>query len=149
MEKKQKDTRTKRKTSGDGGFQKSGKDKSKGGSKKLSFHEKMQLPHRNSLKIKKGDTVIVIAGKYKGVKGKVLKAFPKTNSVIVEKVNFIKKHTRPTQQNQQGGIVEKESSIHVSNVKLYNEKLGDVTRAVFKQVGKNRVRVCKKTGDEL
>ncbi|HHE39005.1 MAG TPA: 50S ribosomal protein L24 [Candidatus Cloacimonetes bacterium] len=101
------------------------------------------------MKIKKGDTVVVIAGKYKGVKGKVLKAYPKTNSVIVEKVNFIKKHTRPTQQNQQGGIVEKEAPINVSNVKLFNEKLGDVTRAVFKQIGKNRVRVCKKTGDEL
>ncbi len=149
MEKKQKDTRTKRKTSGHVGYQKSGKDKSKGRGKKLSFHEKMQLPHRNSLRIKKGDTVVVLAGKYKGVKGKVLKAFPKDNNVIVEKVNFIKKHTRPSQQNQQGGIVEKEAPIHVSNVKLFNEKLGDVTRAVFKQVGKNRIRVCKKTGDEL
>ena len=103
----------------------------------------------NKMRIKKGDTVVVITGKYNGVKGKVLKAFPKQNTVIVERVNFIKKHTRPTQQNQQGGIVEKEAPIHISNVKLFNEKLGEVTRAVFKKVGDSRIRVCKKTGDEI
>ncbi len=103
----------------------------------------------NKMRIKKNDTVVVLSGKYKGVKGKVLKAFPKTEKVIVEKVNFVKKHTRPTQQNPQGGIIEREGPIHVSNVKLYNEKIGEVTRAVFKTVGKNRVRTCKKTGDEI
>ena len=101
------------------------------------------------LRIKKEDTVIVISGKYKGIKGKVLKVFPSDEKVIVEKVNFIKKHTRPTQQNPQGGIVEKEAPIHVSNVKLFNEKLGEVTRAVFRQTGDSRIRVCKKTGDEI
>lgn len=104
---------------------------------------------KNKMRIKKGDTVVVITGKYKGVKGKVLKSFPKTDRVIVEKVGFIKKHTRPSQQNQQGGIVEKEAPIHVSNVKLFNEKLGEVTRAVFKKVGDSRIRCCKKTGDEI
>ncbi len=104
---------------------------------------------KNKMRIKKGDTVVVIAGKYKGVKGKVLKAFPKTQRVIVEKVNFIKKHTRPSQQNQQGGIIEKEAPIHVSNVKLFNTKINDVTRAVFKKAGDKRIRVCKKTGDEI
>jgi large subunit ribosomal protein L24 len=104
---------------------------------------------KNKMRIKKGDTVVVIAGKYKGVKGKVLKAFPKTDRVIVEKVNFIKKHTRPSQQNQQGGIVEKEGTIHVSNVKLFNEKLGEVTRAVFKDTGDSRERVCVKSGDVI
>ncbi len=104
---------------------------------------------KNKIRIKKGDTVVVITGKYKGVKGKVLKSFPKTNRVIVEKVGFIKKHTRPSQQNQQGGIVEKEAPIHVSNVKLFNEKLGEVTRAVFKKAGDSRIRCCKKTGDEI
>jgi large subunit ribosomal protein L24 len=103
----------------------------------------------NKMRIKKGDNVVVLSGQYKGVKGKVLKAFPKTEQVIVEKVNFIKKHTRPTQQNPQGGIIEREGPIHVSNVKLYNDKIGDVTKAVFTKVGQNRVRVCKKTGDEL
>ena len=103
----------------------------------------------NKMRVKKGDTVVVISGKYKGVKGKVLKAFPSKQSVIVEKVNFIKKHTRPTQQNQQGGIIEKEAPINVSNVKLYNEKISDVTRAVFTKSGDSRIRVCKKTGDEI
>jgi large subunit ribosomal protein L24 len=104
---------------------------------------------RNKMKIKKGDTVVVITGKYEGVKGKVLKAFPKDNSVIVERVNFIKKHTRPSQQNPQGGIIEKEAPINISNVKLFNEKLGEVTRAVFRKVGDSRMRVCKKTGDKI
>ena len=99
--------------------------------------------------VKKGDTVVVISGKYKGVKGKVLKSFPAKQRVIVEKVNFIKKHTKPTQQNQQGGIIEKEAPIHVSNVKLFNEKIGEVTRAVYKEIGDSRVRVCKKTSDEI
>jgi len=103
----------------------------------------------NKMRIKKGDTVVVLSGKYKGVKGKVLKSFPKTQRIIVEKVNFIKKHTRPTQQNPQGGIIEKEAPINASNVKLFNEKINDVTRAVYKVVGDSRVRVCKKTGDEI
>ncbi len=108
-----------------------------------------QVSKNSKMRIKKGDTVVVISGKYKGVKGKVLKSFPKDQKVIVEKVNFIKKHTRPTQQNPQGGIVEKEGPIHVSNVKLFNEKLGDVTKAVFRESGETRVRVCQKTGDEI
>lgn len=104
---------------------------------------------KSKMRIKKGDTVVVIAGKYKGVKGKVLKAFPATQRVVVEKVNFIKKHTRPSQQNQQGGIIEKEAPIHVSNVKLFNGKINEVTRAVYVDAGEKRIRVCKKTGDEI
>ncbi|HPY96912.1 MAG TPA: 50S ribosomal protein L24 [Candidatus Cloacimonadota bacterium] len=103
----------------------------------------------NRLRIRKGDTVVVTTGKYKGVKGKVLKVFPETRKIIVERVNFIKKSTRPTQQNQQGGIIEKESPIHVSNVMLWNSKINDVTKAVFKVIGDKRVRVCHKTGDEI
>lgn len=113
------------------------------------FKNKSKKQSTKKMKIKKGDNVVVLTGKYKGVKGKVLKAIPKEDRVIVEKVNFIKKHTRPTQQNQQGGIVEKEASIHVSNVKLYNDKINDVTRAVFAKHGDSRTRVCKKTGDEI
>jgi large subunit ribosomal protein L24 len=101
------------------------------------------------MRIKKGDTVVVISGADKGRKGKVLKAFPKKDRVIVEKVNFIKKHTRPTQQNPQGGIVQMEAPVHVSNVKLFNDKLGEVTSAVFRKIGDRRVRVDKKTGDEI
>ena len=104
---------------------------------------------QNKMRIKKGDTVIVITGVDKGRKGKVLKAFPKTNRVIVEKVHFIKKHTRPTQQNPQGGIVQMEAPVHVSNVMLFNDKLGEVTSAVFRVVGDRRVRIDRKTGDEI
>lgn len=104
---------------------------------------------RNKMRIKKGDTVVIISGEDRGRKGKVLKAFPKTSRVIVEKVNFIKKHTRPTQQNPQGGIVQMEAPVHVSNVKLFNDKLGEATSAIYKIVGDRRVRVDKKTGDEI
>ena len=104
---------------------------------------------QNRLKIKRGDQVVVITGKYRGVKGRVLKVFPKDERVIVENVNFIKKHTRPRQANQPGQIVEKEAPIHVSNVMLYSDKLKAVTKPVMKVVGNTRVRVCKKTGDEL
>ena len=113
------------------------------------FKNNSKKQSTKKMRIKKGDNVVVIAGKYKGVKGRVLKAMPKESRVIVEKVNFIKKHTRPNQQNQQGGIVEKEAPIHISNVKLYNDKINDVTRAVFKEHGDSRTRVCKKTGDEI
>ncbi len=101
------------------------------------------------MRIKKGDFVIVISGQDKGKKGRVLKAFPQTQKVVVERVNFIKKHARPTQRQQKGGIIEKEAPIHVSNVQLFNEKLGENTRAVYKIIGDSRVRVCKKTGDEI
>ncbi|MBN2828949.1 MAG: 50S ribosomal protein L24 [Candidatus Cloacimonetes bacterium] len=102
------------------------------------------------MRIKKGDTVIVISGEDKGIKGTVLKAFPKTQRVIVEKVNMIKKHAKPSQQNPQGGIIRMEAPIHISNVMLYSEKINDVTKAVYKQGNDGkRIRVCAKTGDEL
>ncbi|MCB5230480.1 MAG: 50S ribosomal protein L24 [Candidatus Cloacimonas sp.] len=101
------------------------------------------------MSVKKGDTVVVITGPDKGKKGKVLKSFPSKQRVIVEKVNFIKKHTKPTQQNQQGGIIEKEAPIHVSNVMLMNTKIGKPTKAVYRVIGDTRVRVCKITGDEI
>ena len=71
-----------------------------------------------SLHVKKGDTVIVIAGSEKGNKGKVLKALPDSNRVLVERLNLIKRHQKPSQKNPTGGIVEKEAAIHASNVKL-------------------------------
>lgn len=104
---------------------------------------------KNKMNIKKGDKVVVLAGDDKGKKGTVLKAFPKKQRVIVENVNMMKKHERASQKNPQGGISEKEAPIHVSNVKLINPKTKDVTRAVYKQAGDKRVRVCAKTGDEL
>lgn len=93
--------------------------------------------------------VIVISGPYKGVKGRVLKAFPKTGKVIVEKVHMIKKHAKPSQRNPQGGIIHKEAPLNASNVMLWNEKLGTVTKAVYVEREGKRVRICKKSGDEL
>ena len=101
------------------------------------------------LKIRRGDRVVVISGKYRGVKGNVLKVFPKDERVIVENVNFIKRHTKARKQNQPSSIIEKEAPIHVSNVMLFNDKLNTVTKPVIKIVDDTRIRVCKKTGDEL
>ncbi|MCL2064200.1 MAG: 50S ribosomal protein L24 [Candidatus Cloacimonetes bacterium] len=104
---------------------------------------------KNKLRLRKGDNVIVITGKYKGVKGRILKVFPKDERVIVENVNFIKRHSKPRSQTQQGGIIEKEAPIHVSNVMLFNTTHNMVSKPVIKIINGNRIRVCKKTGDEL
>ena len=69
------------------------------------------------MKIKKNDTVVVIAGAYKGKQGRVIAVFPEKDRVLVEGVNIVKRHTKPNPKNQQGGIIEKEAPIHVSNVK--------------------------------
>jgi large subunit ribosomal protein L24 len=80
------------------------------------------------MKIKKNDNVLIIAGNSKGKSGKVLKVFPKDNRVIVEGVNIIKKHSKPTQRVPQGGIIQKEAPIHVSNVMLIDPKSNEPTR---------------------
>jgi len=102
------------------------------------------------MRIKKGDTVRIMSGNDKGKEGKILKVFPKDDRVIVEKINLIKRHTRPTQINPQGGIVEKEASIHASNVMLVcpNKK---VPTRIGKEVlsDGSRARVSKKSGDML
>ena len=102
------------------------------------------------MKIVKNDTVLVISGNYKGKKGKVLKVFPKKQRVIVEGVNFVKRHTKPTQKNPQGGIVEKEASIHVSNLMVICPKCDTPTRIGRKilEDGK-KVRVCMNCGEML
>ena len=100
-----------------------------------------------SVKIKKGDTVRVIAGKDKDKEGKVLSVDIKNNRVVVEGINMITKHTKPSMQNQQGGIVNKEAPIDLSNV-MYLHK-GNVTRIGFKMDGDKKVRVAKKTGEVL
>jgi len=105
---------------------------------------------QSKMRIKKGDTVMVISGASKGTKGKVLVAYPKKQRVIIEKVNMIKKHVKPNQANPQGGIIHREAAIHVSNVMLYNDKIKDVTRAIYKTTADGkRIRVCKKSGDEI
>jgi large subunit ribosomal protein L24 len=108
------------------------------------------------VKIKKGDTVVVIAGKDKGAKGKVIQAYPARDRVLVEGVNRIKKHTRITTTQrgaQSGGIVTQEAAIHISNVMVVDSD-GKPTRVGKKEVkgedGKTRrVRVSRRTGEEL
>ncbi len=102
------------------------------------------------MKIKKGDKVKVIAGSYKGTIAEVTKVFPKLEKVIVEGVNVVKKHLKPTQANPDGGIVEKEAPIHVSNVALYDAK-AKVASKVKIELDKNgkKVRVFKKTGAQV
>lgn len=83
-------------------------------------------------KVKKNDSVLIISGNDRGKKGKVLKVFPKRDRIIVEGVNMIKKHTRPTQQLPQGGIIQKEAPIHISNVKVIAPKTNIPTRIGIK-----------------
>jgi len=98
----------------------------------------------------KNDTVKILSGKYKEKTGKVLKVFPKERRVIVEGVNIIKKHTKPSQKNQQGGIVEKEAPVHVSNVMVIDPKSSEPTRVNYKYIEDgSKVRVSKKSGEIL
>ena len=107
------------------------------------------------MRIKKGDTVIVIAGDDKGKTGKVLKLFPGENRAIVESINFIKRHTRPSQKNRKGGIVEKEGPIDLSNLMVYCGKCSSPTKVGFKILEetpggesiKSKVRICRKCGE--
>ncbi|MBL7068076.1 MAG: 50S ribosomal protein L24 [Candidatus Marinimicrobia bacterium] len=99
-------------------------------------------------RIRKNDMVRVISGNYKGKTGRVLKVYPKTERVIVEGINFIKRHTRASQNNPQGGIVEKEASIHVSNIQLlFNNVPTKVGYKILKD-GK-KVRYSKETGEVI
>ncbi|WP_282201391.1 50S ribosomal protein L24 [Collibacillus ludicampi] len=98
--------------------------------------------------VRKGDEVQVIAGKDKGKKGRILAAFPKKERVIVEGVNIVKKHQRPNPANPQGGIIEKEAPIHVSNVMLLDPKTGEPTRVGIKILEDGtKVRYAKKSGE--
>lgn len=100
------------------------------------------------LKIKSGDTVQVIAGDHKGSEGKVLKVLLDKNKAIVESVNMVKKHTKPSAQNPQGGIVEKEAPIHISNLSLLTKK-GETTRVGFRMEGDKKVRFSKKSNEVI
>ena len=99
------------------------------------------------LKIKKGDTVKVIAGKDKDKEGKVIAVDHKNGRVTVEGVNMLTKHTKPSMTNQNGGIVTKEAPLHISNVMLMAD--GKATRVGFKMDGDKKVRVAKSTGDVI
>ena len=100
------------------------------------------------MKIKKGDEVVVISGKYKGVKGKVLQVRPTESRVVVEGVNRHKWHIKPTQE-KPGHIVDREAPIHVSNVALIDPKTKKATRAGYKMEGDKKVRVSKKSGTQI
>ncbi|HDD43954.1 MAG TPA: 50S ribosomal protein L24 [Candidatus Desulfofervidus auxilii] len=103
---------------------------------------------RIKLHVKKNDKVMVIAGKEKGKIGRVLRVFPKTQRVIVEKVNIVKRHTPPSPTTGQGGIIEKEAPIHVSNVMIMCDKCMNPTRVGRKILEDGRkVRYCKKCGE--
>lgn len=101
-----------------------------------------------AMKIKKGDQVIVITGRDKGKTGEVLKSMPKDNKVLVQGVNLVKRHQKPTQENA-GGIQTKEAPIHVSNVALIDPKSGKATRVGFKIVNDQKVRVAKRSGEVI
>jgi large subunit ribosomal protein L24 len=94
--------------------------------------------------VRKGDLVIVTSGAYKGKRGKVLRLVG--DRVVVEKVAMIKRHQKPTQKSPQGGIIDKEGSIHISNVALFDEKLGRATRTRITTEGETKVRVGVKSG---
>ena len=98
-------------------------------------------------KIRKGDRVVVLAGKDKGRQGNVTRVLPTENRVVVEGVNVVQRHTRPSQANPQGGIVNKEASIHVSNVAFVDPKSGEPTRVGFRMEGDKKVRFAKKSGE--
>jgi len=105
---------------------------------------------QKKLHIKKGDTVVVIAGNYKDTKGRVLEVIRKTNRAIVEGVNIIKKHTKPNAENPQGGIIEKEAPIHISNLMVVDPKSGKPTRIGRRLNDKGKlIRYSKKSGEEI
>jgi large subunit ribosomal protein L24 len=100
------------------------------------------------LKIKTGDNVRVIAGDHKGSEGKVTRLFVDKNKAIVEGVNLVKKHSKPSAQNPQGGITEKEAPIHISNLSLLTSD-GNTTRVGYQVQDGKKVRVAKKTNEVL
>ncbi len=102
------------------------------------------------LKIKKGDKVVVISGKDRGTSGEVLKVLPSESRVVVQGVNVVKRHRKPSQLNPQGGIEKKELAIHISNVALADPKSGKPSRVGYKTLkdGK-KVRVARKSGETV
>ena len=100
------------------------------------------------LKIKTGDTVRVIAGDHKGSEGKILKLFIDKNKAIVEGVNVVKRHTKPNAQNPQGGIIEKEAAIHISNLSLLTTD-GKTTRVGYQMNGDTKERISRKTKEVI
>ena len=101
------------------------------------------------MKIKSGDTVRVIAGDHKGSEGKIIQIDRKKNKALVEGINMVSKHEKPSAKNPQGGIVEKEAPIHISNLSLIDSKSGDSTRVGYEVRDGKKVRVSKKSNEVI
>ncbi len=102
------------------------------------------------MKIRKGDRVVVLAGKDKGKVGQVIAALPADDKVVVEGVNIARKHQKPTQRNQQGGIIDKTMPIHVSNVAIVSPADGKATRVGYRFTAEGeKVRICRRTGVDI
>jgi len=101
------------------------------------------------MKIHKNDTVLIISGKDKGEKGKVLETFPQKSKILVEGMNLMKKHQRPKRAGEKGQIIELSKPLNVSNVKLICSKCGKATRIGYKVIEKKKFRICKKCGQEV
>jgi large subunit ribosomal protein L24 len=101
------------------------------------------------LKIKSGDTVRVMAGDHKGSEGKVLRVLREKNKAVVEGVNMVSKHTKPSAKNPQGGIVKKEAPIHISNLALVDLKTKETTKTGVRKEGDKNVRFSKKSNQVL
>lgn len=104
---------------------------------------------QKKLHIRKGDTVFVNTGEYKGQQGRVLEVIRKTSKAIVEGINLVSKHTKPNAKNPQGGILKKEAPIHISNLMLIDPSTGKPTRIGRKLVKDRLVRYSKKSGEEI
>ncbi len=96
------------------------------------------------MKVKKNDTVLIISGKYRGRKGKILKAFPKKDKVLIDGVNLRKKHQKPKKTGDKGQIIEVPAPIHISNVKIICPKCKKATRIGYRIEGGEKYRICKK-----
>jgi large subunit ribosomal protein L24 len=100
--------------------------------------------------VRRDDTVLVLTGRDRGKKGRVIRVFPEAGRALVEKINMVKRHSKPTQQLPQGGVVEKEATIHLSNLQVICNKCGKPTRVGVKALaGGKKARICKKCGEIL
>jgi large subunit ribosomal protein L24 len=100
-------------------------------------------------KIKKGDRVVVLTGRDKGKKGEVIRVWPKEERLLVQGLNLVKRHTKPSQTDPQGGIKTKEAPLHISNVAFADPKTGEPTRVGFRMDGDKKVRFAKKSGEVI
>jgi large subunit ribosomal protein L24 len=104
---------------------------------------------RVAKRVKKGDTVVVIQGKARGKRGKVLRVMSENDRVVIERVNFIKRHVRPSQKSPQGGVIEREGAVHISNVEVVCSSCGMPTRVGMRVEDDTKVRYCKRCNNQL